>query len=585
MGIYHWDYIGRFVLENPGKYSCCSIERLGLERIGHNWCSNELQRVQSAQSYIDNSLVELIVLNVGLQAGILSQRVFTIFVVMALVTTFLTTPIVSYLYVAQNDVKYLHRYPPSYQRKLDLWRQGEIDWNGNPISRTDESASDEKASLARPLIQKCLIVLNRMEDIPSMMTITKLLASALRDHTSSSPPEDTQNVLKIHCLRLVELTQRASAVMRVSERHFDKLDPVINIFRTFGKLNEVLVTAKMAIVPDDSFSDSVYYQGLNSKAEMVIIPWSTHAPSVGPSSAVPQDQFVKVVLDKVESHVSVMIDTQLHLDDDSPLEPSLSRSISMSSLRTRPRTATSPSEGDISPVPQLQEGYYIFLPYFGGRDDRIALSMVIQLLRCPDVKATVVRIGFAEGSGKDSVAVPPPTHVSPSKDILSITEAPNTANHSSPIASAVYGKLFKNIRFPGRQVPPNTPQTSEHDTEDDENDFKLLLDSVPAELKSRLNIENVTTNTPLQYVVERAKLEIDSKAASYHLVIVGRATKHPRASNIAAVLRKDLKDIVQDPVGETVGKSSLGDAGEAMLLGRVTGGILVVQSSQDIDEL
>ena len=45
----------------------------------------------------DYRLVELIVLNVGLQAGILSQRVFTIFVVMALVTTFLTTPIVSYL--------------------------------------------------------------------------------------------------------------------------------------------------------------------------------------------------------------------------------------------------------------------------------------------------------------------------------------------------------------------------------------------------------------------------------------------------------------------------------------------------------
>jgi Kef-type K+ transport system membrane component KefB len=43
-------------------------------------------------------LVELIVLNVGLQAGILSQRVFSMFVVMALITTFLTTPIVTFLY-------------------------------------------------------------------------------------------------------------------------------------------------------------------------------------------------------------------------------------------------------------------------------------------------------------------------------------------------------------------------------------------------------------------------------------------------------------------------------------------------------
>jgi Kef-type K+ transport system membrane component KefB len=49
-------------------------------------------------------LVELIVLNVGLQAGILSQKVFSIFVVMALVTTFLTTPIVTYLYNPHGQV-------------------------------------------------------------------------------------------------------------------------------------------------------------------------------------------------------------------------------------------------------------------------------------------------------------------------------------------------------------------------------------------------------------------------------------------------------------------------------------------------
>jgi hypothetical protein len=55
--------------------------------------------VKSLVNYGNGRLVELIVLNVGLQAGILSQRVFTMFVVMALVTTFLTTPIVSFLLV------------------------------------------------------------------------------------------------------------------------------------------------------------------------------------------------------------------------------------------------------------------------------------------------------------------------------------------------------------------------------------------------------------------------------------------------------------------------------------------------------
>ncbi|KAI8916315.1 Cation/H+ exchanger, partial [Gorgonomyces haynaldii] len=43
-------------------------------------------------------LVELIVLNLGLQGGVITQKIFSIFVIMALVTTFMTVPIVSFIY-------------------------------------------------------------------------------------------------------------------------------------------------------------------------------------------------------------------------------------------------------------------------------------------------------------------------------------------------------------------------------------------------------------------------------------------------------------------------------------------------------
>jgi Kef-type K+ transport system membrane component KefB len=42
-------------------------------------------------------LVELIVLNIGYDLGILSPRIFTMMVLMALVTTFMTGPILSLL--------------------------------------------------------------------------------------------------------------------------------------------------------------------------------------------------------------------------------------------------------------------------------------------------------------------------------------------------------------------------------------------------------------------------------------------------------------------------------------------------------
>ncbi|KAK3061716.1 hypothetical protein LTR53_019675, partial [Teratosphaeriaceae sp. CCFEE 6253] len=50
------------------------------------------------------------------------------FVVMALITTFATTPLTSAL------------YPAWYQRKLNAWKHGEIDWtSGKPIRDGSES--------------------------------------------------------------------------------------------------------------------------------------------------------------------------------------------------------------------------------------------------------------------------------------------------------------------------------------------------------------------------------------------------------------------------------------------------------------
>jgi len=43
-------------------------------------------------------LVELVILNIGLDLGILSPALFSIMVLMALVTTFMTSPLLSWIY-------------------------------------------------------------------------------------------------------------------------------------------------------------------------------------------------------------------------------------------------------------------------------------------------------------------------------------------------------------------------------------------------------------------------------------------------------------------------------------------------------
>ena len=50
-------------------------------------------------------LIELIVLNIGYDLGILSPRIFTMMVIMALVTTFMTGPILSWLGYGQRSAR------------------------------------------------------------------------------------------------------------------------------------------------------------------------------------------------------------------------------------------------------------------------------------------------------------------------------------------------------------------------------------------------------------------------------------------------------------------------------------------------
>ena len=484
------------------------------------------------------------------------------------------------------------RYPPWYQRKIERWRRGEIDWDGHPVALA-EPPPDEKHSNNQPLVKKCMVVLSRMEDLPTMMTITKLLAATPHQQLlspSASVGDTASNLLKVHCLRLMELTQRTSAVMKVSERHFDRLDPVINVFRTFGKLNEVVVTAQMAIVPSDSFPDSVKYQCLNAKAEMVIVPWTSElVPFVGTAATIPQDEFVKQVLEKMESHVSVMIDTSLHLDEEgNSSEPSLSRSISMTSLRNRhPRTA-SVSEIESSPVVQIQEGYHVFLPYFGGKDDRVALMMVIQLLRCAEVKATLVRIRYGDESGVSSVVPAHTVHGDSKPTGHDGVEPTDAYEFPAPIVSPVSTAIAKaKVRFTHvAEAPVSTSVTVESNGHSAEDDAQVtsLLKSIPSDAKHQLQIENFLSSTPLQYAVKRAKREFELTAMNYHLVIVGRGTKFPRSAKLNAALHRELKSSVKVGHEDMVGKSCLGDVGEAMLLGHVRGGLLVMQSANDADE-
>ncbi|KAH1495394.1 hypothetical protein KXX06_002311 [Aspergillus fumigatus] len=318
-------------------------------------------------------LVELIVLNIGLQARILSTRTFTIFVVMALVTTFATTPLTSLL------------YPKWYQVKVERWRRGEIDWNGHlihPDGRRDSVAA-AKEQLETAAVRKMLVYL-RLDGLSSICTLAALLGpnrpatpespklhpTKVKEALSSPEPAVEESAetevqpepaLQVHGVRLMELTDRDSSVMRVSEiDEYTLWDPVINTFRAFGQWRDIAIVAGVSVVPEHSYADTY-------------------------------TDFVSNVLSNATRNVGVLVERNIYSRSSGKQRPQLTRTASALSVR-------SSTWGGATAAAR---SHHIVLPFFGGDDDRFALKFLLQLAQNDQVTATVLHIDVLPGpSGK-----------------------------------------------------------------------------------------------------------------------------------------------------------------------------------------
>jgi hypothetical protein len=286
-------------------------------------------------------LVELIVLNVGLQANILDTRTFSMFVVHAIILTFMTTPLT------------LLFYPPQYHVHIgsNKAKDGALDDETGKRQHDDEHTKTKFA-----------MVLDKIDQLPAVMTITQLiLPSSVSPTTSSNSSTKSEKAsdtvdfpapnnglvprIRMDALRLIELTARTSAVLKSQEAEsLMRSDPVISVFRTFGYLNRFFVSTALSVVSYDQFSTAVADHARESESDMVIVPWcrAARSPEQGSSG----------------SDVALFVDRGV---------------------------MTSPSYNGVAEQ-------HLFLPFFGGPDDRLALSFVVQLCSNPTVTATIVRL-------------------------------------------------------------------------------------------------------------------------------------------------------------------------------------------------
>jgi hypothetical protein len=223
--------------------------------------------------------------------------------------------------------------------------------------------------------------------------------------------------VSINALRLIELSDRTSAVMKSTSSASDALihtDPLLCIFRMFGQLNGLnagmgmgAMGAEMAIVPYDDLAWNVAEHARRCGAQMVLVPWLL--PSSSPSGAGESNpnqndketstpriqkehthnpfelffgsgslggdklasQFVRGVFAQcVEMDVALFVDPgHFHTHTDQ---------------HTHTHSDTSVEEGE--------QQQHICLPFFGGPDDRLALEFVVQLCANPKIGATIVKM-------------------------------------------------------------------------------------------------------------------------------------------------------------------------------------------------
>ena len=326
-------------------------------------------------------LVELIVLNVGLSAGVINTTIFTMMVVMALVTTCMTTPIVTWL------------YPKKYYKYIVARSETGGDGIGGrepSIQSLSLQHISEKATA--PL--SIMVTLPSMQAVPAMMSLVQLLTS---DHRP----------MKLHALRLIEMNDRASTFMMAADStETMNADPVMNVFRTFGQLSRVGVNTILAVTDFDNFSDHIISNAKDVGANFVIIPYLPQN-NIKPSKRFLYDD----VLIHAPCSVGIFIDRGFGVSTETDV--------------TDPRV-TLPGQNQ-----------HIVLPFFGGADDREAILFVLALAKQSGVSIKIIQFKTITSSSSSDDKT---TTTTTDATTVSIANPPEpVASNMTPASS--YGDL------------------------------------------------------------------------------------------------------------------------------------------------
>ncbi|XP_071703077.1 cation/H(+) antiporter 18-like [Rutidosis leptorrhynchoides] len=276
-------------------------------------------------------LVELIVLNIGKDRGVLNDQTFAILVLMALVTTFITTPSVIAVY------KPAKRHTKSEYKQRTIYRKG---FTSSPF--------------------RMFFTFHGIRNLPTMINLIE-----------ASRGTGKKETLTVHAMHLMELTERSSAILMVHKARKNgspfwkknsdaESGQIVVAFEAFEQLSKVSIRPTTAISAISSMHEDICNGAESKKAAMIVLPFHKHLRLDGQLETTRAEyrHVNRKVLEHAPCSVSILVDRGL---------------------------------GGNSHVSASNVDSLVTVFFFGGHDDHEALAYGARMAEHPGINLVVVR--------------------------------------------------------------------------------------------------------------------------------------------------------------------------------------------------
>ncbi|KAH7839892.1 hypothetical protein Vadar_010065 [Vaccinium darrowii] len=289
-------------------------------------------------------LVELIVLNIGKDRGVLNDQTFAIMVLMALFTTFITTPLVVAVYKPAK-------------------KMGRSAYKLRTIQRKDPNTK-----------LRILACFHGNSNVPTLINLIE-----------ASRGTERRTGLSVYAMHLMELTERSSAILMVHKARRNGIpfwnrgvnpdsNQVVVAFEAFRHLSNVNIRPMTAISAMSSMHEDICGSAERKNAAIIILPFHKRQRLDGQLETTRTDfRYVnKRVLEHAPCSVGILVDRGLG-------------------------GATHVSASNVNSV--------ITVLFFGGPDDREALAYGARMAEHPGISLVVIRFLVNPNAMRENIAL------------------------------------------------------------------------------------------------------------------------------------------------------------------------------------